>query len=46
LILCQNYHDEALQATASEGLAQGPYVAARVGLESATLQTEGTEPHN
>src|SRR6218665_1227162 len=31
LTLCQSLHDEALQATASEGLAQGPYVAARVG---------------
>jgi len=30
------------QATTSEGLAQGPYVAARVGFEPATLRT-GTE---
>jgi len=29
----------------SEGLAQGNYVAARVGFEPATFQTEGTEPH-
>ena|SRR6218665_1892529 len=28
----------------NEGLAQGPYVAARVGFEPATYQTEGTEP--
>jgi len=32
-----------LQATVSEGLAQGPYVAAGVGFESVTLQTQGTE---
>ena len=31
---------------ASEGLAQGPYVAARVGFEPATLRTQGTEPTN
>ena len=35
---------EALHATASEGLVQGPYVAARVGFEPATLWTQGTEP--
>src|SRR6218665_1833345 len=33
-------HAEALQASASEGLAQGPYVA---GFEPASLRTEGTE---
>jgi len=27
----------------SEGLAQGPYVAAGVGFEPATLRTQGTE---
>ena len=27
----------------SEGLAQGPYVVARVEFESATLRTQGTE---
>jgi len=27
----------------SEGLAQGPYVAARVGFEPATFRTQGTE---
>jgi len=32
-----------IQATASEGLAQGPYVVARVGFKPATLRTEGTE---
>ena len=28
----------------SEGLAQGPYVMARVKFEPATLRTQGTEP--
>jgi len=28
----------------SEGLAQGPYVAANVGFENATFRTQGTEP--
>ena len=28
----------------SEGLAQGPYVAAGVGFKSATLRMQGTEP--
>ena len=37
------FHAEAPQATASEGLAQGPYVAARVELELATLWTKGAE---
>jgi len=32
-----------LQATTSEGLALGPYVAARVGFKSATLRMQGTE---
>ena len=27
----------------SEGLAQGPYVAAKVGFEIATIRTQGTE---
>ena len=43
LILYRSYHAEALQATASEGLAQGPYLAARVEFEPATLQVQGTE---
>jgi len=33
-----------IQATASEGLAQGPYMVAKVGFEPATLLIEGTEP--
>ena len=30
-------HAKALQATTNEGLAQGPYVAAGIGFEHATL---------
>jgi len=32
-----------VQVTASDGLAQGPYVEARVGFKPATLQIEGAE---
>ena len=38
-----DFHPEARQATASERLAQGPYVAARAGFEPATLRTNGVE---
>ena len=41
--MCRSLHAEALQAPVSEGLAQGPYVATRVGFEPANLRTEGTE---
>ena len=34
------------KASMSEGLAQGPCVAARVGCEPATFRTEGTEHHH
>src|SRR6218665_1821476 len=34
------------KATASEGLAQGPSVAARAGFELATLRTKGDESTN
>ena len=37
---------EALQATVSEGLAQGPYVAAGVEFKPVTLRTKGTESTN
>ena len=37
------FHAEAPQATASEGLAQGPSVADRVGFEPETLRTQGNE---
>jgi len=40
------FHAEAPQATASEGLAHGPYVAARAGFEPATLHTKGVESTN
>ena len=37
------FHAEAPQATVSQGLAQGPYVAARAGFEPATLRTRVDE---
>ena len=37
------FHAEAPLATASEGLAKGPYVATRTGFEPATLWTKGAE---
>jgi len=39
---CRAPH-HVIQATMSEGLAQGPYMVAKVGFEPATLQTQGTE---
>jgi len=39
-------HAEAPQVTASEGLAQGRYVAARAGFQFATLRTKGVESTN
>src|SRR6218665_963982 len=45
-ILCREFHAEAPQATASEGLVQGLYVAARVGFEPTTLFTKGDESTN
>ena len=35
-----------IQTITSEGLAQGPYVAARGGIEPATFRTEGTDHHH
>src|SRR6218665_3202515 len=35
------FHAGAPQANVSEGLAQGPYVAARAGVEPMTLRTKG-----
>src|SRR6218665_577062 len=32
-----------IQATTSEGLAQGPYLATRMGFEPATFRIEGTD---
>src|SRR6218665_1290759 len=37
------FHAEAPQSIASEGLAQGPYVATRVGFEPMTLGTKGVK---
>jgi len=37
------FHAEAPRAIASEGLAQGPYAAAGVGFEPATLGSQGAE---
>ena len=34
---CAEFHAEAPQANVSEGLAQGPYVAARASVEPMTL---------
>src|SRR6218665_1693805 len=45
-ILCREFHAEAPQAIASEGLVQGLYVAARVGFEPTTLFTKGDESTN
>ena|SRR6218665_1553398 len=39
-------HTEALQATVSEGLAQGPYMAARDGFEPMTLWSKGMDSTN
>src|SRR6218665_2076998 len=40
------FHDAAPQATVSEGLAQGPCVAARAGVEPTTLRTKGVDSTN
>jgi len=40
------FHAEAPQATVSEGLAQGPYVAARARVELMALQTKGVDSAN
>ena len=37
------FHAETPQATMSEGLAQGPYVAARAGVKPMTLRTKGVD---
>ena len=39
-------HAEALQATASEGLAQGPYMAARAGFKPTTFRSKGVVSTN
>ena len=40
------FHAEEPREIASEGLAQGPYVAARAGFEPVTIQTKGAESTN
>ena len=40
------FHATAPQATASEGLAKGPYVAARAGFEPTTLWMKVDVPSN
>ena len=40
------FHAEAPQSIASEGLNQGPYVAARAGFKPTTFQTKGGEYTN
>jgi len=45
-VTVSDFHTEAPQATANEGLAQGPYVAARARFEPATLRTKGDESIN
>src|SRR6218665_919816 len=40
------FHAEVPQATMSEGLAQGPYLVARVGVETMNLRTKGVDSTN
>ena len=40
------FHQEAPQATVSEGLAQGPYAAARAVFEPGMIRTKGAEYAN
>jgi len=40
------FHAKAPQATESEGLAQGPYLATRAVFEPTTLRTKGDEYTN
>ena len=40
------FHVKAPQATASEGLAQGLYIAARAGFEPMTIRMKGNESTN
>src|SRR6218665_2238951 len=48
ITLCRSLHAEALQATVSEGLAQGSYmyVAARAGFDPTTLRSKGIDSAN
>ena len=40
------FQAEAPQSAVSEGLAQGPYMAARAGVEPMTLRTKGVDSTN
>src|SRR6218665_3945414 len=40
------FHAKAPQAIASEGIAQGPYVATRTGFEPTTLRSTGIDSTN
>jgi len=40
---CPQGATNIIQAITGEGLAQGPYVAARGGVETTTFRTEGTD---
>src|SRR6218665_3577049 len=40
------FHSEEPQPTGTEGLAQGPYVANRAGVETMTLRTKGVKSTN
>ena len=44
--LCRSLYTEALQATVSEGLAQGLYMAARAEFEPTTLRSKGIDSTN
>src|SRR6218665_549625 len=46
LTLCRSFHADALQATASKGLAQTPYVAARARFATAILRSKGIDSTN
>ena len=46
LTLCRSLHAEALQATVSEGLPQGPCVAARAGFAPTTHRSNGIDSTN
>src|SRR6218665_2401911 len=46
LRLCRSLRAEALQVIVSEGLAQGPYVVARVGFEPMTIWLKGIDSIN
>ena len=40
------FHAEVLQTIANEGLAQGPYVVARAGVEPTTLRLKAIDSTN